>query len=180
MWRRYKDLVDDEDHERLTRIMTALEKKDDMQQRMAAITKSAICLPFTAIHAAQSRRTACAWLSCQGQGERCLPLGLSSNGTKAAYVADARALPGYSAVARSGHSELPCHLPFFAGLLVILTPVLSNQKDNRWVKFQRQSFPLHHRGDKPGGPTLDLLCVSRWLILAKTLLPLSGGTTHYA
>ena len=41
MWTRYKDLVDDEDHERLTRVLTALEKKDDMQQRMEAITKSA-------------------------------------------------------------------------------------------------------------------------------------------
>ncbi|DBA85087.1 TPA: hypothetical protein ACH3X2_005810 [Trebouxia sp. C0005] len=38
---RYKELVDDEDHERLTRVLTALEKKDDMQQRMEAITKSA-------------------------------------------------------------------------------------------------------------------------------------------
>lgn len=37
---RYKDLVDDEDHERLTRVMTALEKKDEMQTRMEAITKS--------------------------------------------------------------------------------------------------------------------------------------------
>lgn len=37
---RYKDLVDDEDHERLTRVLTALEKKDEMQQRMEAITKS--------------------------------------------------------------------------------------------------------------------------------------------
>jgi len=33
--------VDDEDHERLTRVLTALEKKDNMQQRMEAITKSA-------------------------------------------------------------------------------------------------------------------------------------------
>ncbi|KAL3163124.1 hypothetical protein ABBQ32_009538 [Trebouxia sp. C0010 RCD-2024] len=40
---RYKDLVDDEDHERLTRVLTALEKKDEMQQRMEAITKS---IPF--------------------------------------------------------------------------------------------------------------------------------------
>jgi len=38
---RYKELVDDEDHERLTRFLTALEKKDDMQQRMESITKSA-------------------------------------------------------------------------------------------------------------------------------------------
>ena len=37
---RYKELVNDEDHERLTRVLTALEKKDDMQQRMEAITKS--------------------------------------------------------------------------------------------------------------------------------------------
>ena len=36
---RYKDLVDDEDHDRLVRVMTALEKKDEMQQRMEAITK---------------------------------------------------------------------------------------------------------------------------------------------
>ena len=42
---RYKDLVDDEDHERLTRVMAALEKKDEMQQRMEAITKS-VLLPF--------------------------------------------------------------------------------------------------------------------------------------
>ena len=41
---RYKDLVDDEDHERLTRVLTALEKKDEMQQRMEAITKS---VPFS-------------------------------------------------------------------------------------------------------------------------------------
>ena len=41
---RYKDLVDDEDHERLTRMLTALEKKDEMQQRMEAITKSALFL----------------------------------------------------------------------------------------------------------------------------------------
>ncbi len=33
--------MDDEDHERLTRVLTALEKKDNMQQRMEAITKSA-------------------------------------------------------------------------------------------------------------------------------------------
>ena len=39
---RYKDLVDDEDHERLTRVLTALEKKDEMQQRMEAITKSVL------------------------------------------------------------------------------------------------------------------------------------------
>ncbi|KAA6429228.1 MAG: MCM10 protein [Trebouxia sp. A1-2] len=43
---RYKELVDDEDHERLTRVLTALEKKDDMQQRMEAITK----LNVTAFH----------------------------------------------------------------------------------------------------------------------------------
>ena len=41
---RYKDLVDDEDHERLTRILTALEKKDEMQQRMEAITKSVLLI----------------------------------------------------------------------------------------------------------------------------------------
>ena len=41
-WYRYKDLVDDEDHERLTRVLTALEKKDEMQQRMEAITKSVV------------------------------------------------------------------------------------------------------------------------------------------
>lgn len=35
--------MDDEDHERLTRVLTALEKKDEMQQRMEAITKS---VPF--------------------------------------------------------------------------------------------------------------------------------------
>lgn len=43
---RYKELVDDEDHERLTRLLTALEKKDEMQQRMEAITK----LNVTAFH----------------------------------------------------------------------------------------------------------------------------------
>ncbi|KAL0050163.1 hypothetical protein WJX82_005580 [Trebouxia sp. C0006] len=43
---RYKELVDDEDHERLTRVLTALEKKDNMQQRMEAITK----LNVTAYH----------------------------------------------------------------------------------------------------------------------------------
>ena len=41
---RYKDLVDDEDHERLTRVLTTLEKKDEMQQRMEAITKSVLFL----------------------------------------------------------------------------------------------------------------------------------------
>ncbi len=45
---RYKELVDDEDHERLTRVLTALEKKDDMQQRMEAITKSAPSLHTSA------------------------------------------------------------------------------------------------------------------------------------
>lgn len=39
---RYKELVEDEDHERLTRVLTALEKKDEMQQRMEAITKSVL------------------------------------------------------------------------------------------------------------------------------------------
>ena len=45
---RYKDLVDDEDHERLTRVLTALEKRDEMQQRMEAITKSVVphCPPL--------------------------------------------------------------------------------------------------------------------------------------
>ena len=47
---RYKELVDDEDHERLTRLLTALEKKDEMQQRMEAITKSA---PFLYTSAAK-------------------------------------------------------------------------------------------------------------------------------
>ncbi|KAL0042006.1 hypothetical protein WJX77_000505 [Trebouxia sp. C0004] len=42
----YKELVDDEDHERLTRVLTALEQKDEMQQRMEAITK----LNVTAFH----------------------------------------------------------------------------------------------------------------------------------
>ena len=41
-------MVDDEDHERLTRVLTALEKKDEMQQRMEAITKLA---PFLYISA---------------------------------------------------------------------------------------------------------------------------------
>ncbi len=42
--------MDDEDHERLTRVLTALEKKDDMQQRMEAITKLA---PFLYASAAK-------------------------------------------------------------------------------------------------------------------------------
>ena len=45
---RYKELVDDEDHERLTRVLTALEKKDDMQQRMESIIKSAPSLHTSA------------------------------------------------------------------------------------------------------------------------------------
>ena len=47
---RYKELVDDEDHERLTRLLAALEKKDEMQQRMEAITKS---VPFLYTSAAK-------------------------------------------------------------------------------------------------------------------------------
>lgn len=38
-WCRYKDLVGDEDHDRQMRVLAALEKKDEMQQRMEAITK---------------------------------------------------------------------------------------------------------------------------------------------
>ncbi|KAL3160958.1 hypothetical protein ABBQ38_009350 [Trebouxia sp. C0009 RCD-2024] len=52
---RYKDLVDDEDHERLTRVLTALEKKDEMQQRMEAITKcNDINMEFKAASMARS------------------------------------------------------------------------------------------------------------------------------
>ena len=36
---RYRELVDDEDHDRQMRMLAAMEKKDEMQQRMEAITK---------------------------------------------------------------------------------------------------------------------------------------------
>ncbi len=36
---RYKDLVEDEEAARLARVVDALERKDAVQQRMAAITK---------------------------------------------------------------------------------------------------------------------------------------------
>lgn len=52
---RYKDLVDDEDHDRLTRVLTALEKKDEMQQRMEAITK----LVLPPMHANDDDLTRC-------------------------------------------------------------------------------------------------------------------------
>ena len=65
-WYRYKDLVDDEDHERLTRVLTALEKKDEMQQRMEAITKSVVppaavllCLACRTPHASNQTFPAC-------------------------------------------------------------------------------------------------------------------------
>ena len=65
-WYRYKDLVDDEDHERLTRVLTALEKKDEMQQRMEAITKSVVppaavllCLACRTPHANNQTFPAC-------------------------------------------------------------------------------------------------------------------------
>ena len=36
---RYQDLVDDEEHDRLLKTLAALEKKDEMAQRMEAVTK---------------------------------------------------------------------------------------------------------------------------------------------
>ena len=37
--RRYQDLVDDEEHDRLLKALVVLEKKDQMAQRMEAVTK---------------------------------------------------------------------------------------------------------------------------------------------
>ena len=36
---RYQDLVDDEEHDRLLKALVVLEKKDEMAQRMEAVTK---------------------------------------------------------------------------------------------------------------------------------------------
>ena len=36
---RYQDLVDDEEHDRLLKTLAVLEKKDEMAQRMEAVTK---------------------------------------------------------------------------------------------------------------------------------------------
>ena len=36
---RYQDLVDDEEHDQLLKTLAVLEKKDEMAQRMEAVTK---------------------------------------------------------------------------------------------------------------------------------------------
>lgn len=82
---RYKDLVDDEDHERLTRVLTALEKKDEMQQRMEAITK--LVLPpkhanddalHGSIHVLHGHSMLCMVHSVNGQSMECFLLQLAA------------------------------------------------------------------------------------------------------
>lgn len=85
-YRRYRELVEDEDHDRLMAVVGALEKKDEMAQRMDAIMHLEVQAVRCGVcqYVSERRRPECAahphaverltatkrWWQCEGCGHR--------------------------------------------------------------------------------------------------------------